>query len=83
MSYLLDTNVVSELRKGERADHGVIEWITEVPDDLYLSVLVLGELRRGIQLVRRRDTPGADALDRWLQRLLNNYAEHICRCRVK
>lgn len=77
MSYLLDTNVISELRKGQRADHGVIDWITEVPDDLYLSVLVLGELRRGIQLIRRRDRPGADALDGWLRQVVEHYADRI------
>ncbi|MHC4393872.1 MAG: PIN domain-containing protein, partial [Planctomycetota bacterium] len=56
MSYLLDTSVISELRKGPRTDSRVAAWFGEVPeDDLYLSVLVVGEIRRGVESVRRRD----------------------------
>lgn len=53
MSFLVDTNVISELRKGQRANSGVREWFEDGPEELYLSVLVMGELRRGIQLVAR------------------------------
>lgn len=56
MSFLLDTNIVSELRKGPRADPGVLAWVSSVPDsDLLLSVLTLGEIRKGIERIRRRD----------------------------
>jgi predicted nucleic acid-binding protein len=75
---LLDTNVVSELRKGPRADARVLGWFETVPDqDVHLSVLVLGELRRGVEAVRARDTKQAAALDRWLTRLAADHAERI------
>lgn len=67
MSYLLDTNVISELRKGERADPNVTAWFAEIADEeIFLSVLTIGEIRRGIESVRRRDPDSAAALDRWL-----------------
>ena len=51
MSYLLDTSVLSELRKGDRADSGVRGWFAAAADaDLFTSVLVVGEIRRGIYL---------------------------------
>jgi predicted nucleic acid-binding protein len=63
---LLDTNVVSELRKGERANAGVTEWHRQRDKrELFLSVITIAELRRGIALIRRRDEPQAAALDRW------------------
>ncbi|MGI8794376.1 MAG: PIN domain-containing protein [Acidimicrobiales bacterium] len=64
MTYLVDTNVISELRKGERADGAVTAWIAHVGDDeLYLSVLVVGEIRKGVERVRRRDVAPAEVLD--------------------
>lgn len=78
MSYLLDTNVVSELRKGSRADPGVLEWFAGIGDSpLYLSVLVVGELRRGIELIGRRDEAAATALDHWLRQLLAQHGDRI------
>jgi predicted nucleic acid-binding protein len=75
---LLDTNVVSELRKGSRANVRVLGWFETVADqDVHLSVLVLGELRRGVEAVRARDTKQAAALDRWLTRLAADHAERI------
>jgi toxin FitB len=63
MAFLLDTNVLSELRKGERCNPFVRRWFSAVEaDDLYVSVLVVGEIRRGIELLRRRDTRGATGL---------------------
>lgn len=60
MRYLLDTNIVSELRKGQRADEGVRRWLETTPaSSLWLSVLVLGELRRGVEALRRRDPASA------------------------
>lgn len=78
MAFLLDTNVLSELRKGERCNRNVRDWFSVVEaDDLYVSVLVIGEIRRGIELLRRRDTRGATALDRWLHDLERRYADRI------
>jgi len=70
MTYLVDTNVISELRKGERADDAVTAWMSAVGDDeVYLSVLVVGELRQGVERIRRRDVAQAEALDAWLRRV--------------
>jgi predicted nucleic acid-binding protein len=67
---LLDTNVVSELRKRERADANVLAWFSGVDGGaLWLSVLVIGEIRRGIEILRRRDARSARALDRWVARI--------------
>ena len=56
MTYLIDTNVISELRKGDRCDANVSAWYSGVEEtDMFLSVLVLGEMRRGIERIRRRD----------------------------
>lgn len=78
MSYLLDTNVISELRKGERADANVRAWFTELADEeIYLSVLTIGEIRRGIENVRRRDPDSATALDSWLARLSEAHRDRI------
>jgi toxin FitB len=76
--YLLDTNVVSELRKGPRGHPNVVAWFSDVPDgDLGLSVLVVGEIRRGIEAVRRRDATKASDLERWLARLVRDHGERI------
>jgi predicted nucleic acid-binding protein len=57
MGFLIDTNILSELQKGERADNGVKTWYASCkPDDLYLSVLVVGEIRQGIERLRRGRT---------------------------
>ena len=50
MSYLIDTNIISEVRKGDRCDAKVAEWYASIADeDLYLSTLVLGEIRKGVE----------------------------------
>lgn len=78
MSLLLDTNVVSELRKGKHADARVREWFNGVADEeIHLSVLVVGELRMGIERVRRRDPRQAITLERWLSRVVREHAERI------
>ena len=78
MSYLLDTNVISELRKGQRADAGVLAWLGSVPEaELYLSVLVVGELRQGVERMRRRDPRSAEKLDQWLATLTSRYETRI------
>ena len=76
--FLLDTNVVSELRKGARANPGVVAWIAEVDDsELFLSVLVAGELRQGVERLRLRDAPSAAHLDRWCSALIDGYADRL------
>lgn len=78
MSYLLDSNVVSELRKRERLDPHVREWCVGVDDaELFLSVLTLGELRRGIESIDRRDRARALALNRWFHALVTGYEARI------
>jgi predicted nucleic acid-binding protein len=78
MSFLVDTNVVSELRKGHRANAKVRDWLRSVDDAaLHLSVLVIGELRQGVERLRRRDPPAAANLDRWLHELVRSYADRV------
>lgn len=78
MGWLIDTNVLSELRKGPRADAGVTQWFAGVADDaIFTSVLVLGELRRGVELVRRRDEVAATSLERWLEDMVGRFPERV------
>lgn len=78
MTWLVDTNILSELRKGERAPDGIRRWFAAAAEeDLYTSVLVLGEVRRGIESIRRRDLPSALALEQWLARLETNFADRV------
>lgn len=77
MSYLLDTNVISEVRK-PKGNAGVKAWISSVDgEELHLSVLVLGEIRRGIEILRRTDRTQADVYELWLQSLTSNYDGRI------
>ncbi|MBO0804821.1 MAG: type II toxin-antitoxin system VapC family toxin [Nocardiopsaceae bacterium] len=77
MSYLLDTNVVSELRK-RSPDPNVTAWYDGVQGrQLFLSVLTLGEIRMGIEQSRRKDPVKADVLGSWLNRLLSVYHDRI------
>ncbi len=77
---LLDTNIVSELRKQERADVHVRAWFAaQEADRLFLSVLTIGELRRGVLLVRRRDAAQADRLETWLDGLIESAGDRILR----
>lgn len=83
MSFLLDTNVVSETPK-RSPDPGVNAWLASVHDtDLYLSVLVVGEIRRGVERLRRRDGRRADRYDAWLTALLLNYGDRILAVTVE
>lgn len=78
MSYLLDTNVISELRKGKRADASVTAWFADVAEEeIFLSVLTIGEIRRGIEGVRRRDPDSAAALDRWLTLVSEAHGDRV------
>ena len=79
--YLLDTNIISELRKKERANAGLRRFVRQLADQeaqTYISVVTVGELRRGVDLIRHRgDLAQAGALETWLQNLLDDYADNI------
>lgn len=76
--FLLDTNVVSELRKRRRADPAVIAWIqAQLDDELYLSAATLGEIRMGIERLRARDPQQAAELDRWEKSVRLQYRSRI------
>ena len=76
--FLIDTNIISEVRKGPRCDSRVAGWYAGIEDaDLYLSVLVTGEIRKGIESVRARDPGKADVLECWLQEVERAFAERI------
>lgn len=79
--YLLDTNLVSELRKKDRANPGVTRFFSRLAEQetpAYISVITIGELRRGVELIRQRgDREQAHALEAWLQGLLDDYADNI------
>ena len=78
MSFLLDTNVISELRKGPRANPHVVAWFMGVTEEeIHLSVLAVGELRRGVERLRERDARQAGALERWLRQVLRDHAERV------
>lgn len=78
MSFLLDTNIVSELRRGPKTPLELVDWFDDQPATaLYLSALTLGEIREGIERVRRKDAPWAVLLDRWLDGLSQYYEDRI------
>ena len=77
--FLLDTNVISEVRKGRRSDSNVSNWYTGVGESqLYISSLTIGEIRKGIELVRRRrDVDQAEALEAWLHTVVNGFSGRV------
>lgn len=76
--YLLDTNIVSELRKGSRCDTNVAHWHSTLdPNSTRISVLVIAEIRRGIELLRKKDAPQAAHLDKWLSGLRKGFSSKI------
>ena len=78
MNYLLDTNVISELRKGDKCHPAVAAWWARVSEnELYLSTLVIGEIRKGIELARAKDPHKADVLERWLGEIASAFADRI------
>ncbi len=85
--YLLDTNVISEARKLDKANPGVIRFFEQAHKDgsrLYISVITVGELRRGVELIRNRgDKRQAERLDGWLGTVLTDYAESILEFAVE
>ena len=78
MKYLLDTNIISEIRKGPRCHPNVAAWYSNIEEEsLYLSVLVLGEIRKGIEGLRDRDAGKANELDLWLEQLQTSFQSQI------
>jgi toxin FitB len=76
VKYLVDTNVISEIRKGNRCNPGVSAWYaTVVDEDLCLSVLVLGEIRKGLELLRSRDPQQSKVLETWLDDVTEAFGE--------
>jgi hypothetical protein len=77
VSFLLDTNVVSEIRK-RAADRNVLEWFASVPaGELFLSVLVVGEIRQGVERLARHDRAQAEVFEHWLTQLVAVYGDRI------
>jgi len=79
--FLIDTNVVSEARKGDRANPGVVAFFRDLADsgDLaFLASITIGELRRGVELIRRRgDADQAERLETWLESVVEQFRERI------
>ena len=71
--YLLDTNVVSELRR-PRPHSAVLDWIADIPAErLFISAVTIGEIQAGIEYARERDAPKAEALEAWLDRVVASH----------
>lgn len=72
--YLLDTNVVSELRR-VKPHGGVVAWLQSIPDEhLRLSAVTLGELQAGIELTREQDSAKAEAIEAWTDRVAETWS---------
>jgi predicted nucleic acid-binding protein len=71
--YLLDTNVISELRR-PRPHGAVVAWLRSVPDsDLHLPAVAIGELQAGIEITREQDARKAAELETWLEQVADTY----------
>lgn len=78
MSYLIDTNIISEVRKGDRCNPNVSAWYASIAeDDLFLSTLVLGEIRKGAELARASDRDKAASLERWLRQVEDAFGSRV------
>lgn len=77
--YLVDTNVISEARKGAKANIGVKKFFRQTDaDDIYLSAQTIGEIRRGLENIRQRgDIPQSKKLEKWLELIVDDYADKI------
>ena len=77
--YLVDTNVISEARKGSKANRGVQRFWQDVNEEgLYLSAQTIGELRRGVENIKHRgDVKQAQQLEDWLAQITGTYASRI------
>ena len=78
MRFLLDTNIISEIRKRDRADANVARWVARTPvKEMGTSVVVLAEIRRGIELKRRSDPKQAEALNRWFMQMRTRLGDRV------
>jgi predicted nucleic acid-binding protein len=78
VNFLVDTNVLAELRKGDRGNRHVLGWFASLDaEDIFLSVLTIGEIRKGVENIRRHDRIAARTLERWLNRVATDHAERI------
>jgi predicted nucleic acid-binding protein len=78
VNYLIDTNIISEIRKGLRCDRHVASWYASIADqDIFLSVLVLGEIRKGLERLRLKEPARAGALESWLLNISETFADRI------
>jgi toxin FitB len=78
VNYLLDTNIISEIRKGGDCNPHAAAWYDSIDEDsIYVSVLVLGEIRKGIERVRSTNPDRARALEKWLYMLSRDFADRI------
>lgn len=78
MAYLLDTNILSELRKGSRCDERVRAWAVAVRGERHcISVLSLGEIRKGIEILRRKAPDQCPAFEQWLSLIQAEYSREI------
>jgi toxin FitB len=78
LKFLLDTNIISEIRKRDRAHPNVIRWVARTPvGEIWTSVLVLAEIRRGIELKRRSDREQAKSLDRWFVQMRARLGDRV------
>lgn len=76
--FLLDTNVISELRKGAKADSGVRTFLKAREDDLFLPVQVVGELSFGVESLRRKgDSPQAKHVEKWMNEVLETFEGRV------
>jgi len=77
--YLIDTNVISELRKGSKCNLSVQRFFESIQSEsIYISVLTLGEIRRGCENIRQRgDTLQASQLENWLEEITREYKNKI------
>jgi len=78
---LIDTNVISEARKGDRANRGGAAFLKELAssgDPVFLAFVIVGELRRGVELIRRRGgSDQAERLEAWLDSVVEQFGERI------
>jgi len=73
--------VLSELRKGVRANIGVRDWFSNTDgNQLYISVLTLGEIRQGVEQIKRRDMQAAESLQQWLKQIEMDSAQTYFAC---
>lgn len=78
MTWLVDTNIISEVRKGPRCHRAVAAWWSSIEDrDLFLSTLTIGEIRKGVEGVRARDPEKARMLEAWLHTVVDAFGSRV------